>query len=385
MLTDKSQYYTDVRRQFGSSGFLKLNNHQIAFFSLFFINNSADTSSPNGFLVFGKILNDDFFNKLSADLGYTIRFIPISEFDREANKEEILTTLSHNKIYTEPLNQNIYLSYRLLKSFTNEPIGVLRVEQDRSIYNQSQRSAADSQFIFIGLSLTAMVAMSILAYLFFRKQDLINRSFERFVPHQFIDLLNKDHILDVALGDHIQKNISVLFMDIRNFTTISEGLTPQENFDFINTLLQKIAPIISLHNGFIDKYIGDAIMALFTGEHHVDDALTAAKISLSVIDQMNQNGAFKLNEPVKVGAGINSGEVTLGIIGAEGRLEGTVISDMVNTASRIQDLTKLYGKPILISEASYSQLANKQSLVVEYVDSVLLKGKTTKINIYAAS
>ena len=91
----------------------------------------------------------------------------------------------------------------------------------------------------------------------------INQAYARFVPNDFLNHLQKESIIDVQLGDHVEKNMSVLFADIVGFTTISERMSPEENFTFVNSILNVVGPVIRNHNGFVDKYIGDAVMALF--------------------------------------------------------------------------------------------------------------------------
>lgn len=387
MLSHKENYYSVIKRQYGASGFLQLTNNNIVYFSNNYIKDSNDTKPALGYMVFGRILTPEYLKQLSDDLGYPISLIPLAKMEKNAEDKKILEQLTqHDTVYTEPLNNDIYLSYLLIKDFNNHPIGVIRIEQPRKVYNESKRSALDSQLILLGLSIAAMLAMSVLVYLFFRKQDLITRSFERFVPHQLIELLKKLNILEVGLGDNSKKIISVLFMDIRNFTTISETLSPQENFDFINMILKRIAPVITENHGFIDKYIGDAVMALFPREEsNADDAVKAAKMILAELAMLNREGTLRTKDDVKIGIGINTGEAMLGIIGAEGRLEGTVISDMVNTASRIQNLTKTYGHEILVSEASYKAMKHPELYTIELVDKASLKGKSIKIAIYSVN
>jgi two-component system sensor histidine kinase ChiS len=91
----------------------------------------------------------------------------------------------------------------------------------------------------------------------------INNAYGRFVPLEFLEFLDRESIIDVQLGDQVQKEMTVLFSDIRSFTTLSEQMTPKETFDFINDYLQRVGPVIRDRHGFIDKYIGDAVMALF--------------------------------------------------------------------------------------------------------------------------
>lgn len=382
ILVQKDKYYEVRDRDYGASGFLKLANNDIAYFALNFIKDSNDKKPAIGLLVFGKILTEDYLTHLSQDLSYPITIVPLT------GENAIVNALSGGDaaVYTTPLSDNVFLSYKLLKDFTNKPIALLRIEQSRKVYNESKKSASSSQLLLLGFSMLGVFAMSLLVYWFFRKQDLITRSFERFVPHQLIDLLNKKDILEINLGDNSKRNMAVLFMDIRNFTTISEGLSSQDNFDFINMLLKRIAPVVSQNNGFVDKYIGDAVMALFPHqETSADDAVKAAVLILTELDKLNNEGVLRTKSPVKIGIGINTGEAMLGIIGAEGRLEGTVISDMVNTASRIQSLTKNYSCEILISELCYRSLKYPKFYKIEHVDDVLVKGKTQKISVYSVS
>ena len=385
MLTNGERYFSVIKRPYGAVGFLQLSKNSIGYFSNNFIKDSHGTQPARGYMIFGRTLTVEYFKKLREDLSYSINLIPLSAIEKNPGEQKILQQIiEQGAIYTEPLNDEVYLGYLSIKDFTNHPIGLLCIEQPRKVYNESKHSALSSQLILLGLSVSGMLAMSALVCLFFRKQDLITCSFERFVPHQLIELLKKKDILEIGLGDNSKRNISVLFMDIRNFTTISERLSPQENFDLINMLLKKIAPVISQNNGFIDKYIGDAVMALFPREeYNADDAVKAAKMILEELAKLNQQGLLKTQEEVTIGIGINTGESMLGIIGAEGRLEGTVISDMVNTASRIQTLTKTYGYEILISEACYKAMKHPERYTIQHVDKASLKGKSIKISIYS--
>ena len=154
--------------------------------------------------------------------------------------------------------------------------------------------------------------------------------------------------MDIQLGDQMQKEMAILFSDIRSFTDLSEKLTPKENFNFLNSYLKRMSPAIQKNNGFIDKYIGDAIMALFPGD--VEDAINAAVDMQKEIRIYNQHRLKLGYDPIKVGCGIHTGNLMLGIIGADDRMEGTVIADSVNVASRIEGLTKVYDASILISD-----------------------------------
>lgn len=141
----------------------------------------------------------------------------------------------------------------------------------------------------------------------------INAAYGRFVPHQFLRLLDKESIIDVELGDQVEREMSVLFSDIRNFTGLSEAMTPAETFQFINSFFGRLEPEILAHQGFIDKFIGDGIMALFSGT--ADDALQAGIMMLRQVAAYNQLPRSKQHADVRVGIGINTGQVTLGTVG----------------------------------------------------------------------
>jgi class 3 adenylate cyclase len=206
-----------------------------------------------------------------------------------------------------------------------------------------------------------------------------NLSIERFVPHAFLAIVGKPSIVEVELGDNKRQNMTVLFSDIRSFTTLSEKMTPDENFAFINAYLERMGPVIRTHNGFIDKYIGDAIMALF---QTADDALRAGLAMHDALDSFNEERRASGLEPIAIGIGINTGSLMLGTIGEKHRMDGTVISDAVNLASRIESLTKEYHVGLLISQYTYEQLADSKAYDIRPIDVVVVKGKTRPVTIF---
>ena len=204
-----------------------------------------------------------------------------------------------------------------------------------------------------------------------------NLSIERFVPHAFLAKLGKPNIVSVELGDNKRQDMTILFSDIRNFTSLSEGMSPDENFAFINAYLERMGPVIRDHGGFIDKYIGDAIMALF---ENPDDGLRAGLAMLSALDQFNaQRGG---QEQVGIGIGLNTGSLMMGTIGEHHRMDGTVISDAVNLASRIESLTKVYHVRMLISQHTFDQLADPSAHAIRPIDVVVVKGKTQPVILF---
>ena len=130
-------------------------------------------------------------------------------------------------------------------------------------------------FLFISMFVTFGFAIAQrindLKKLALEQQMRLTEAYQRFVPDQLLRNLDKDSILDVQLGDQVQKEMSIMFSDIRSFTSLSESMTPEENFKFVNSYLSKMGPLVREHNGYIDKYIGDAIMALF--ERSPEDAV----------------------------------------------------------------------------------------------------------------
>ncbi|MEO8892266.1 MAG: adenylate/guanylate cyclase domain-containing protein [Coleofasciculaceae cyanobacterium] len=208
----------------------------------------------------------------------------------------------------------------------------------------------------------------------------INEALSRFVPRQFLQFLNKKSIVDVAIGDQVQQEMSVLFADIRNFTGLSETMTPQENFNFINAYLSRMEPAVIENQGFIDKYIGDEIMALFSGG--VDNAVKAGISMLKRLTEYNQYRAKSDYVQLKIGIGINTGSLMLGTVGGTSRMDSTVISDSVNLASRIEKLTRHYGTSLLISHHAFFQLEDASLYAFRMIDRLKVRGKLETVSIY---
>ncbi|MCR9141029.1 MAG: adenylate/guanylate cyclase domain-containing protein [bacterium] len=208
-----------------------------------------------------------------------------------------------------------------------------------------------------------------------------NRAYQRFVPLQFLELLKRDDITEVRLGDQTAREMTVLFTDIRSFTELSETLSPEENFNFLNSYLKRMAPIVSAHGGFVDKYIGDAIMALFPGPP--EQAVRAAIAMQAELRLYNEHRASMNYAPIRIGIGIHTGQLMLGIVGAEERLEGTVISDTVNTAARIEGLTRAYGVGLLVSGTVRKLLQESgEDFAQRLLGRVRVKGRRESVEIY---
>lgn len=210
--------------------------------------------------------------------------------------------------------------------------------------------------------------------------EKMNKAYYRFVPKQFLDFLEKDNITEVQLGDQVQKEMSVLFTDIRDFTTLSEILSPKETFDFLNEYLSVMEPLISRNHGFIDKYIGDSIMALFVG--NVENSIDAAIEMRVALADFNVQRKLDGKNPIDSGIGIHTGNLMLGVVGGHGRMDGTVVSDAVNLASRIEGLTKMYGTSIIISQDTLIKLEDPGRYDYRFLDVVKVKGKKEAVYIF---
>ena len=207
----------------------------------------------------------------------------------------------------------------------------------------------------------------------------INTSYGRFVPREFLRYLDKESFLDVAVGDSVEKYMTIFSSDIRSFTTISEGMTPEENFRFINEYMAVAGPIIRYHDGFIDSYIGDAIMALFAEKP--DDALDAAIDTFRGLRILNDERAANGLIPVRIGVGIHYGKLQLGIVGEEERAQPDIISDAVNLTARIEGLTKMYGASVIVSQETVDALHNPEVYRTRFLGDVMVKGKNEPVRL----
>lgn len=205
-------------------------------------------------------------------------------------------------------------------------------------------------------------------------------AYNRLVPHQLLKLLHARSIVDVKLGDQVERKMTILFSDIRDFTPLSESMTPAENFEFINSYLSQMEPVISRHRGIIDKYIGDAIMALF--EYGADDGVSGAIAMLERLSFYNAGRARAGYRPVHIGIGINTGRVMIGTVGGINRMDSTVIGDAVNLAARLEDATKTYNTPLIISQNTLYDLADPGAYHIRFLDRVRVKGKSQPLSIH---
>lgn len=210
----------------------------------------------------------------------------------------------------------------------------------------------------------------------------IKRAFSSYVSPHVVDMMieNPDKL---KLGGETRE-ITVLFTDIRGFTTISEGLSSEEVVLMLNQLNSPLTKTILKYNGLLDKYIGDAIMAIFNApidvENHADMACKSALEMLQVLADVNKKFAEQKLPSVNIGIGINTGIATVGNIGSEVRFDYTAIGDTVNLASRLEGLNKVYKTHIIISEFVKEKLRDNYCL--RLLDKVVVKGKEKPVTIY---
>lgn len=213
--------------------------------------------------------------------------------------------------------------------------------------------------------------------------DVLRRtrdSYARFVPMEFLKQLGTTEITTISLGQQVQSEMTVMFTDIRGFTSLSEQMSPRDNFNFLNSYLSRMTPIVERHAGIVDKYIGDAIMALFpSGAEAALDAAIAMQRALRDYNHERLRAGY---DPLRISTGLHHGPLMLGTVGAENRMQGTVISDTVNLAARMEELTRAYDAHILISQAVYARLTSPEKYNLRLVDHVRVKGKRESVAVY---
>lgn len=208
----------------------------------------------------------------------------------------------------------------------------------------------------------------------------VSQAYARFVPQQFLKQLGKSHITSVSLGDHVEQSMSVLFLEIINLNSLCEAMDAEENFNFLNSYLGRIGPMIIANEGFIDKYIGDGLMALFPDS--AENALLAALGILREMKVYNEHRARSGYAPVVIGMGVHYGSLMLGTIGEKNRMDGTVIADAVNLASRIAQLNRTFHTKILASEATIQALPDVHSMELKSLGEIKIRGKEQMVGVY---
>lgn len=212
------------------------------------------------------------------------------------------------------------------------------------------------------------------------KVEAYSQAYYRFVPQQFLRFLHKDSILDVQLGDQVEQNMSTMICNIRGFYQMSKRLTPEENFNFVNSFLNRFGPYVRNHSGLVNKYLGAGFMALFPGS--ADDALRAAVEMRKEMELYNQHRAQSGYAAVDVGIGLHKGPLRLGIIGEEQRLESNVISDNVNISTILERLTEPLGSSILITDSVVQSLGDGSRFQYRNLGLIQVGGMKEPLHLY---
>jgi len=212
------------------------------------------------------------------------------------------------------------------------------------------------------------------------KVENFSESYYRFVPQQFLRMLNKESILDVELGDQVEQHMSILIFNIRGFYQMSKRLTPEENFNFVNSYLKRFGPYVRNHDGFMNKYLGAGFMALFPNQP--DEALKACIEMRRELEIYNTHRAKVGYAPLDIGIGLHKGALRLGIIGEEQRLEGNVISEGVNLATMLEKMTEPLGVSVLITDHVVHTLDNPSGFQYRNLGLIQVEGVKEPLHLY---
>jgi adenylate cyclase len=234
------------------------------------------------------------------------------------------------------------------------------------------------------LVMTAALFVFNMSYGFFvdsRSKRLLARLFGQYVPPELVDEMAKDPGEYSLEGSN--QELTVLFSDVRGFTTISEGLDPRQLTQLMNDFLTPMTKVIHRHRGTIDKYMGDAIMAFWGAplqdKDHARHALLAAMDMVAELEALQSSFKAKGWSPIKIGVGLNTGDMTVGNMGSEFRLAYTVMGDAVNLGSRLEGLTKVYGVQIIVSQFTRDRVPD---FAFRELDCVRVKGKDKPVRIF---
>lgn len=214
----------------------------------------------------------------------------------------------------------------------------------------------------------------------------IASTFRKFVPKQFLKHLGDD-VGKLRLGHADEDHIAVLFCDIINFTELSERLTPQETLNFLNAYFMRMNAPIHEHHGFIDKFIGDGIFAIFdrpdgTFADRAEDAIQAGLDLLAALAIYNSHRANCGYEPIEIAIGVHFGPVIIGTVGSDDRMDTTVLGDTVNVASHLETLCRKYQTPMLVSAETIALLDDQHHFKVHSLGQVQVKARKQSVEIY---
>lgn len=228
--------------------------------------------------------------------------------------------------------------------------------------------------------LAAQAAISMENARLYEDQLRLTAAQGRFVPGQFLEHLGRRDIAEVGLGEFVAREMSVMFADLRGFTPLAERLPPREVIGLLNQHFSRVGAPVADAGGFVDSYNGDEIMALFPLP--AERAVRAGVAMAAAVREFTRELAAQGRPGLDMGIGVNSGPLVLGTVGSADRLKCGVVGDTVNTASRIEQLTKRYGARFLIGEETRRRLGDASGVSLRAVDRVAAKGKARAMTLY---
>lgn len=246
--------------------------------------------------------------------------------------------------------------------------------------NNVTHSAFSEERVNIIKLLSGQAAISLANARIYEDQERLLKAQQRFVPSQFLKNLGHNDIAKVELGESVAMEMSVLFSDIRGFTSLSESLSPHDVIELLNQYYGVMGEPISAYGGFVDSYAGDEIMALFPVP--AQQSVEAGIKMCGALRKFNAKLIAAGRVPLRMGLGMNTGAMVLGTMGGQDRMQCSVLGDAVNLASRIEQLTRHYEAQFLIGENTYHSLENPAAFSIRMVDYVAVKGKDKAIRIY---
>ena len=215
------------------------------------------------------------------------------------------------------------------------------------------------------------------------KTRQLHRAHQRslaFVPHDYLRALGKQHFEDVERGDAVAKRVAIMFTDIRGFTALAEKMSPESSFKFVNRYYEATEPSIYKHNGFVDHYFGDGVMAIFP--EGAASGLKAAIDFLKRVDQFNQSLIDEGSPPIRVGIGLHTGDVVMGVCGGQQSIQCTVIGDCVNLTARLEGLSGRYQTALVISNDLHQDAQTVLDYQVRELEFVKVKGRAQPVQVY---
>jgi len=204
----------------------------------------------------------------------------------------------------------------------------------------------------------------------------LNKAFFRFLPHPFFDYLGKKDIKSIHLGDHVNLDLYLLYMDIRSFTDMAEKQEAQETFTLLNDYWGRIGPILREHGGWIERYIGDAVLAFFETDSR--QVLEAAIQIQGETTRMNREEQY----PIRVGIALHKGPLVLGMVGEEERIQGTVIGNPATVVTQVEAYSKKLSAPVVVTESFFQDLEDPTVLNYLFFGQVVVAGQEEPLGLY---